>query len=253
MIKKVQETGATVGAKAIGIAKMNHGMIIEFQKEQVLNRKKGGWVKGRFRLIRAGTGYHSVFLRSREGQTFDAREATGYVRECGDRKCSFIFNCSEMELMADNDPVEETTDKNAAISSEHVDWDPDTARCDHERKMNLVRSRQGQRAFREMLLRIYNGRCAITNTQVTETLQAAHIVEYDGVETNEPQNGILLRADIHNLFDSGLLNINEEHIVCVASELVGTEYEQYDGKRMHVPVIRSEWPSPKALAIKLDR
>lgn len=61
--------------------------------------------------------------------------------------------------------------------------------------------RQGQKKFREKLLGAYEFRCAVTGTAIMATLQAAHIVPYKGPQTNSVQNGLLLRADIHNLFD----------------------------------------------------
>ena len=48
----------------------------------------------------------------------------------------------------------------------------------------------------------YGGRCAITGYDVEEALQAAHIVPYLGPQSNTVNNGLLLRADVHNLFDS---------------------------------------------------
>ena len=61
--------------------------------------------------------------------------------------------------------------------------------------------RQGQSKFRQELLAAYNSRCAITGCDIEPALEAAHIIPYKGTETNCPQNGLLLRADIHTLFD----------------------------------------------------
>jgi predicted restriction endonuclease len=59
----------------------------------------------------------------------------------------------------------------------------------------------GQINFRSKLLKIYNEKCAISATNLPPVLEAAHIVPYQGVETNNITNGILLRSDFHILFD----------------------------------------------------
>jgi 5-methylcytosine-specific restriction protein A len=48
-------------------------------------------------------------------------------------------------------------------------------------------------------LKIYNEKCAISATNLPPVLEAAHIVPYQGVETNNITNGILLRSDFHGL------------------------------------------------------
>jgi predicted restriction endonuclease len=61
--------------------------------------------------------------------------------------------------------------------------------------------RQGRGEFRRGLLDIYNRRCAITGCDAIPTLEAAHIRTYKGSDDDAMRNGILLRADIHTLFD----------------------------------------------------
>ena len=68
--------------------------------------------------------------------------------------------------------------------------------------------RRGQSVFRKQLLAAYNGQCAITRCDVEDVLEAAHIISYKGEETNHIGNGLLLRADIHTLFDLGLLAVD---------------------------------------------
>jgi predicted restriction endonuclease len=62
-------------------------------------------------------------------------------------------------------------------------------------------------------------------------LEAAHLRPYRGEGDNHPSNGLLLRSDLHTLFDLGLIGINpEDHTIVIHPALRGTEYEQYDGK-----------------------
>lgn len=69
--------------------------------------------------------------------------------------------------------------------------------------------RQGQRTFRDALMRIYDGKCVVTGCAVRCALDAAHIVPWTGdPELDRPENGLLLRRDIHALFDAGLINVD---------------------------------------------
>ncbi len=68
--------------------------------------------------------------------------------------------------------------------------------------------RQGQAAFRAQLLQAYEGKCALTGFDLPEALEAAHISPFRGKQTNILGNGLLLRADIHGLFDAGVIGFN---------------------------------------------
>ena len=108
--------------------------------------------------------------------------------------------------------------------------------------------RQGQQAFREQLLVAYRQSCAVTGCDVVETLEAAHIVAYRGPDTNHVTNGLLLRADIHTLFDLGLLAVHPtDYRLLVAGRLRGTAYEALDGQIIRLPTNDAEHPSREAL------
>ncbi|WP_158442322.1 HNH endonuclease [Klebsiella variicola] len=111
----------------------------------------------------------------------------------------------------------------------------------------LVSIRRGQASFRKNLLLAYEGRCAISGTMVVETLQAAHIYPYMGQATNEVSNGLLLRADLHLLFDMGLIYLNNNFTVSVSEKLNKSEYYFYDGKKIYLPAIKHQQPSQLAL------
>ena len=113
--------------------------------------------------------------------------------------------------------------------------------------LQLVALRQGQAKFRDKLFDAYDGRCAVTGTSIAATLQAAHIVPYRGPETNHVQNGLLLRADIHNLFDLGLIQINPQTFtISLVEEIKSTKYGQLHGKRLRLPSKPSQRPSSAA-------
>ena len=69
-----------------------------------------------------------------------------------------------------------------------------------------------------------------------DVLEAAHIIAYKGPETNHLENGLLLRADMHTLFDLKLIAIDATSMtVLVSPSLMGTCYEEYRGQPIVVP------------------
>ena len=85
--------------------------------------------------------------------------------------------------------------------------------------------REGQQTFRENLLLIYERKCMVTGCNIESVLEAAHIIPYNGPKSNHPQNGLLLRSDIHILFDLYLMSIDPESMtVILNNELEGSDY-----------------------------
>jgi predicted restriction endonuclease len=118
-----------------------------------------------------------------------------------------------------------------------------------KKTLGAITRRQGQPIFRKKLLLAYGSRCAISECRVTETLEAAHIIGYRGEKTNHISNGLLLRTDLHTLFDLGMIAINDDYRVSIVPSLVGTEYDQWNGKRILLPSNPSDRPSLVALRI----
>lgn len=114
-------------------------------------------------------------------------------------------------------------------------------------RVGKVANRQGQPAFREALMRAYEGRCAVSNCAVPEALEAAHILFYRGIATNHIQNGILLRSDIHALFDAGLMSITMDYRISIDPILKGSEYSNFEGAQIRLPANELERPSAAAI------
>jgi hypothetical protein len=111
-----------------------------------------------------------------------------------------------------------------------------------------VVQRQGQPEFRNRLIAAYGGCCAITKCNAVDALEAAHISPYLGPKTNHVTNGLLLRADIHILFDRGLLSIDEERMtVILHDDLKATTYSQYDGVAIQQPSNAAQRPDKAAV------
>lgn len=83
----------------------------------------------------------------------------------------------------------------------------------------LVRARLGQRPFQALVLDAYHRRCAVTGERIRPVLQAAHIVPVARGGENRLDNGLLLRSDVHTLFDSGYLGVDPKHRLLVSPRL----------------------------------
>ncbi|WP_220472178.1 HNH endonuclease [Tomitella gaofuii] len=124
--------------------------------------------------------------------------------------------------------------------------DPDEDSREFEGR--VIATRRGQPQFRKALLDAYVGRCAVTGCSAVSALEAAHILPYRGEQTNDVRNGLLLRADIHTLFDLFLITVAEDLTIRFAPQLAGRGYDEYDGRALRLPVEGNHRPSADALA-----
>jgi predicted restriction endonuclease len=127
-------------------------------------------------------------------------------------------------------------------------FDPDNSSDARQRTLADIVRRQGQPAFRQALLDAYGRRCAITGCDVDPALEAAHITPYLGSHTNHVTNGILLRADIHTLFDLHLLTVNPDSLtVRITPDLRRGHYAALHGRTIAVPADPQVRPSIPAI------
>ena len=130
-----------------------------------------------------------------------------------------------------------------------LNFNPENLTDARKRNTTAIVQRQGQPRFRSDLLRAYGGKCSITDCDAEAGLEAAHIVPYLGDKTNCLANGLLLRADIHTLFDRYLISIDPNtNKIIVSSSLLNTCYKELNGKMLKSPQNPSAIPSPKSLA-----
>lgn len=117
-----------------------------------------------------------------------------------------------------------------------------------ERSFRQIRQRRGQAGFRRALLARYEGRCVVSGCALTDVLEAAHINPFRGDNDHHPDNGLLLRADLHTLFDLDLMGINPQTLEVSFHPRVASEgYSQYEGQRIQVS---EAVPSSVALATR---
>ncbi len=104
-----------------------------------------------------------------------------------------------------------------------------------ERKVinRQIKERRGQKTFREKLRARYRDTCLVTGCVLVDLLEACHISPHRGAKDNHPSNGLLLRTDIHTLFDLDLLGIEPDSLlVHIQQDLKGSEYGELEGRRL---------------------
>lgn len=116
----------------------------------------------------------------------------------------------------------------------------------------LIRPRLGQGAFRVLVTDTYNRRCAITHERTLPALEAAHIRPYGDGGAHEAQNGLLLRRDIHSLFDAGYVTVTPDLHFEVSRRIReefdnGRHYYALHGKPIAAPADILRRPDPEAL------
>jgi putative restriction endonuclease len=113
--------------------------------------------------------------------------------------------------------------------------------------------RQGQGTFRVEVTDAYHRQCAVSHEHSLPVLEAAHIVEWSDTHTNDVTNGILLRADIHKLFDAGYVTIDPDGYRFVVSKRLkedydnGKEYYQLNGSHIVLPDEEAMRPDKRCL------
>lgn len=125
-----------------------------------------------------------------------------------------------------------------------------------ERTAKEVRQkvREGQRQFRLNLMKAYEGTCAVTGFKTDCVLQAAHILDYRGGHSNLVTNGVLLRSDIHTLFDRSLLAINPETMrIHVARTVPDQIYRDFSGRPLRLPETKRLRPNLDFLRVKYEK
>lgn len=122
----------------------------------------------------------------------------------------------------------------------------------------MVVPRLGQGGFKAVVQEAYERRCAITSHKITPTLQAAHILPVANGGEHRIDNGILLRSDVHTLFDRGYLGIDYDYHLLVSPRLRsdfgnGEEFYAREGQIVGLPSKEFQKPSPEFLTWHLTK
>lgn len=116
----------------------------------------------------------------------------------------------------------------------------------------LIRPRLGQGAFRILVTDNYGRRCAVTGEKTLPALDAAHIRPFAAHGQHDPTNGLLLRRDLHSLFDRGYVTVTPDHHFEVSRRIRdefenGRDYYALQGRLIRTPDAVSQKPDPQAL------
>ncbi len=206
----------------------------------VIRKTRGKKLKIDIDGLRSTTKYNNTFENPKEFYYTDFNEKSfnEHIEESLDL-CLYHLELSKTSLNI-NKRV------NAQYAKEETVFKIENIEDARERKATSIAIRRGQKKFREYLIKAYNGKCAVTNSGTLSVLEAAHIIPYKGESTNYIQNGILLRSDIHTLFDLGLLTINSETFeIILHNTLIKSEYSKF--KKLILPKNKNDYPDPEAL------
>ena len=162
--------------------------------------------------------------------------------EMGSEPGLSLFRQVEMGLAAD------ATGPDAALRTRDLAAELE----DRYGKPVLVTPRLGQGSFRVLVTDAYRRRCAVTGERVLPVLEAAHIRPYAELGPHRVDNGILLRSDLHTLFDRGYLTVTEDRHLEVSRRIHeefhnGRAYYDLRGRTIQVPEREHDWPSREYL------
>ena len=126
--------------------------------------------------------------------------------------------------------------KSPASDEAELDLETDVAPSttdEREQILRAIKIRRGQSSFRRGLIKRYGSRCLVTGCKLEALIEAAHIAPYRNASHNDLTNGLLLRADIHTLFDLYLMQIDPITLTITFDESVcHAGYSAYNGKQL---------------------
>ena len=127
-------------------------------------------------------------------------------------------------------------------------FDPENSKDGRSRVVEAVTRRRGHPTLRQNLLAAYEHQCAVTGFNATDTLEVAYIIPYRGKYTHHPSNGILLRADLHTLFDLGKIAVDTRTMtIILADDLRDSSYRILAGRPLRYPKEEAHRPSTEGL------
>jgi DNA-binding beta-propeller fold protein YncE len=184
---------------------------------------------------------------SPNGQMLATGSAHAYENENGVEARVTVLQVPQ-ELWGENtDKTQEVTSLQGKLDRDGY-FNPENIKDARERINTSIAKRKGQPKFRGELIAAYQSRCAITGFNAEQALEAAHIYPFKGDDTNKVWNGLLLRADIHTLFDLHLITIHPEtKEIVIAPELKNTSYGELQGKNLCLPKDNNLCPKKEVL------
>lgn len=159
---------------------------------------------------------------------------------------NLLRNCHKSEIHLENHLVNLVNSTQNIVDEDN--FDVENIEDTRQKITTSIVQREGQAEFRRNLLDAYGCQCLVSGCQVVHVIEAAHIIPYQGLQSNHLSNGLLLRADIHKLFDLHLLSIEPDtYKIVIAPELNQTSYHILAGQKLKISFKPNQSPSQQAL------
>jgi hypothetical protein len=191
---------------------------------------------------------NKIALNERQKAVFEITE-TDF-----DRIVKKLVSGNGSPSVAPDGPAATDLSKAASQVDETGYFSPRSLKDEREKKLREIVERRGQPDFRNKLITAYSGRCAVTGCDAVAALEAAHIVPYTGPKSNHVTNGLLLRADIHTLFDLDLIGLDPESFaISLAPAIESTVFAKLQGQKLLLPAKAANAPNQDALIKRWKR
>lgn len=127
-----------------------------------------------------------------------------------------------------------------------------TQNDDRNSVLKNVKQRKDQKKFKDSLIEAYGCYCMITGISIPAVIEASHICPYLGEKDNHVKNGLLLRSDLHTLFDNDLLGIDPYSLqVEIHPQIRNSYYSIYNGSLLRLLDVKRS-PSINALKTRWE-
>lgn len=138
-----------------------------------------------------------------------------------------------------------------------TEWVAEAAGRARHGQPQIVVPRLGQGSFRLAVVDAYGGACTVTGEHSLPALEAAHIRPWHKGGTHELHNGLLLRRDLHRLFDLGYVSARSDGRFLVSPRLRtefanGRTYYALEGRSLMSPTDSAAAPDPQLLEWHAD-
>lgn len=186
------------------------------------------------------------------GPALTAQDLHGAVLRPSDQMSIKEIDLARIERMLDpaaSDLLMQYT-RNLPVPADSASVSPDGPRSIIEERRRVLREislRRGQTRFRERLIRRYGPACQISRCAFAGLVEAAHLRPYARSNDNSVHNGLLLRSDLHTLFDLGLLGVDPASMtVALHPSTIPSGYGQFEGTALYL----NGSPGPHADALE---
>jgi putative restriction endonuclease len=177
----------------------------------------------------------NAWIPTPPGFSLSTVQGKGYDSGTGEGRALWDSVCERLRNIAPN-RIEQSPATLAAVDSKGYG------------RPQVVLPRLGQGLFRILVTDYYDKRCAVTGERTLPVLDAVHIKPYAIVQKHEVWNGLLMRSDLHRLFDGGYLSVNPANRRVQVSKRIkdefenGRDYYKLDGTEIREPNV--PWARP---------